>query len=100
VNQNVERRAKRFRRGTALLAVALVPWFAWVFWLGRNDPWNDPAAHHKWFMRLEAAFVTGVLFSLASLILLLFGKGWPRFLFSAMAACLLLFCLATALVGD
>lgn len=100
MSQIVEHRAKRFHVGVKLLAVAFVPWLAWIFWLGRNNPWNDPTAHHRWLMRNEVAFVAGVFLSLAALIFLLFGRGWKRVLCTAMAVCLLLFYLATALVGD
>jgi hypothetical protein len=51
-------------------------------------------------MRLEADFAAGILVSLAALIFLLFGRGWKRVLCTAMAVGLLLFYLATALVGD
>ena len=94
---NVER---RFSAGMALLAAAFVPWLAWIFWLGRNDPWADPMAHHRWMMRLETAFVTGALVSAAAMILLLSGKGWRRIACVATALCLLVFYLATALIAD
>jgi hypothetical protein len=97
---NVERRFRRFRTGKALLAVALVPWLAWILWLGRNDPWADPMAHHRWFMRLEVAFVIGALVSAAAMTFLLSGKGWRRIASVAMALCLLVFYLATALIAD
>jgi hypothetical protein len=51
-------------------------------------------------MRLEVDFVTGVFVSLAAFVLLLFGRGWKRVLCAVMALCLLLFYLATLLVGD
>jgi hypothetical protein len=77
-----------------------MPWLAWISWVGRNDPSIDPTAHHKWLMRNEADFGAGILVSLAALIFLLFGGGWKRVLGTAMAVFLLLFYLATALVGD
>jgi len=100
VSQSVDRRPNRFHLGVVLLALAVVPWLAWMFWLGRNDPWSDPTAHHRWLMRLEVDFVTGVFVSLAAFVLLLFGRGWKRVLCAVMALCLLLFYLATLLVGD
>ena len=97
---NVERQFRRFRAGKILLAVALMPWLSWVFWLGRNDPWADPVAHNRWWMRLEVAFVTGALLSAAAMTFLLSGKGWRRIASVAMALCLLVFYLATAVIGD
>jgi hypothetical protein len=83
-----------------MLVVALLPWLAWMFWLGRNNPWGDPVAHHRWWMRIEVAFAAGAFACVAAFILLLFGKGWKRILCSAIALCLLFFYLATALVAD
>jgi hypothetical protein len=98
--ESLDRRARWFGRGMVLLAVASLPWLAWMLWLGRNDPWNDPAAHHRWVMRIEVAFVAGAFACLAAFILLLFGRGWKRLLCSATALCLLFFYLATALIAD
>ena len=93
-------RAKVFRSGVVLLAVAVLPWFAWAFWLGRNDPWTDPTLHHRWVMRNELSFAAGASVSLISSVLLLFGTGWKRVLCTAPAVCLLLFYTATVLIGD
>ena len=100
LSQRIMRRTKAFRAGVVLLVVALLPWCAWALWLGRNDPFNDPRLHHLWVMRIEISFAAGALISLISYMLLLFGRGWKRILYTAFALCLLLFYTATLLVGD
>jgi len=100
MSQGVERRTKRFQAGAILLGVAFVPCFAWAFWLGRNDPSTYPAAHHQWLMRNLISFAAGALIAAAALILVLFGKGWKRVLCVSAGTCLLLFYVATILVGD
>jgi hypothetical protein len=100
VGQHVERRAKRFQVGVILLGLAFVPWFAWIFWLGRNDPSTDPTAHHQWLMRNLISFAAGALIAATALILLPFGRGWKRVLCISAGTCLLLFYVATVLIGD
>jgi hypothetical protein len=100
VSQQIGYRAKAFRTGAVLLVVSLLPWFAWALWLGRNDPFNDPRLHHLWVMRIDISFAAGALASLISSMLLLFGRGWKRVLYTVFALCLLLFYTATVLVGD
>jgi hypothetical protein len=100
VSQQVAYKAKAFHVGVVLLVLACLPWLAWALWLGRNDPWNDPTAHHRWFIRNEITFAAGASISFISSLLLLFGRGWRRVLLTAMAMCLLLFYTATGLMGD
>ncbi len=99
VSQRPMYRAKAFRAGVVLLVTALLPWFAWAIWLGRNDP-LDPILHHRWAMRIDISFAAGALISFISSMLLLFGRGWKRVLYTAFAVCLLLFYTATVLIGD
>jgi hypothetical protein len=93
-------RKKKFDLGKVLLGLAVVPWLMWIFWLGRNDPFESPVLHHQWSMRITSAFAVGTLLSFAALILLLFGKGWKRVVCAAAAIGLFLFYAATMLVGD
>ncbi|HEU4982348.1 MAG TPA: hypothetical protein VFT88_06685 [Acidobacteriaceae bacterium] len=100
VSQRIMHRAKAFRAGVVLLVVAVLPWAAWVLWLGRNDPFENPILHHRWVMKIAISFAAGASTSLISSMLLLFGKGWKRVLYTAFALCLLLLYTATLLVGD
>lgn len=93
-------RTKTFHSGVLLLGAAFLPWLAWVFWLGRNDPSIDPAAHHKWLMRIVVAFAAGALASVTASILLLFGTGWKRVVGVVVGMLWLLFYVAQLLVGD
>lgn len=100
MSKAVDRRAKLFRVGKVLLALAVLPWVAWVTWMGKNDPSENPLAHHHWVTRIEVSFAAGVLISLIALICLLFGRGWRRVIAATMALCLFLFYAATMLAGD
>ena len=100
MSKAVDRRAKLFRVGEVLLALAVLPRVAWVTWMGRNDPSDNPLAHHHWVTRILVSFAAGVLISLIALICLLFGRGWRRVTAATMALCLFLFYAATILVGD
>ena len=92
-------RAKRFQAGKMTLALSVLPWVAWVLWLGQNIPFDDTVAHHRWVMKINILFTAGVCISLVALILLLLGNGWKRVLYAGLASGLLLFYLATLLVG-
>jgi hypothetical protein len=93
-------RAKRFQVGQVILVLSVLPWLAWVLWLGHNNPFDDPVAHHRWLMKINILFTAGVCISLVALIFLLFGNGLKRGLYAALASGLLLFYLASLLVGD
>jgi hypothetical protein len=92
--------SQELSRGKVTLALSVLPWIAWIFWLGRNDPWSDPVAHHHWLMKNIVSFASGICVSLVALILLLFGKGWKRILYVALAFGLMAFYTGTLLVGD